>query len=368
MKNKETCIVFNFTLVFLIVGTLIMSGCSSHEVKQSYPSSDEPSVREIKIKTKSENDIHEELIKLQTINPEIFTISTGDRFVLKVYNATELNIPGVIVTPGGNISIGLVGSIHIGGLTVNEANALINEKLSKYVKNPCAVLVPTDVKNASFTILGKVVKPGLYQIKAGYRITDAVAEAKGLLMGERDSDTIEIADLGNAYILRDGKILPVNFIDAIRKGDQLNNIPLADGDFIFVPSALDTQLYVFGEVKMPGTVPYLENQTIIQALAYSKGKIFQTSSNDAIIVRGNLVKPKVYVVNTEDILQGRAPDFKLEPNDIVYVPKGNMTEYNDVIEKILPTVELLNLMAGPFGSSNMAIPITPLFPPSGSGN
>lgn len=347
-----------FNKTFLIFFTLmILTGCAVG-VKQSMPDANSH-IKEIQINTLSDKQIKEELKKLHTITKEPYLISTGDRFTYKVYGHPELSIPSIVVLPGGKISVGLAGIVKVEELTVQQANALINTKLSAYIKSPRAVLIPKYIKGAVFTVIGKVRKTGVFSLKSGYKISDALAVAGGFAVGEQDNDTIELADLEHAYIARGNKILPVDFIEAVRKGNYLQNIPLKNGDYIYIPSSMDRQIFVMGEVRLPGNVSYNENQTLLQALAYSKGRMLETASNNVIVVRGNLIKPKVYELNTEDILQGRVPDFRLHPNDILYVPKSTMTEYNDIILKILPTVELLNLMAGPFGNATqLSIPIS----------
>ena len=74
-----------------------------------------------------------------------------------------------------------------------------------------------------------------------------------------------------------------------------------------------------------------------------------------LIVRGSLVSPKVYKVNIDNILEGEGFDFALRPNDVIYVPKGGLSKWNDIVRKIVPTVAALNLLAGPFSSANVAI-------------
>ncbi len=48
---------------------------------------------------------------------------------------------------------------------------------------------------------------------------------------------------------------------------------------------------------------------------------------------------------------GRAMDFRLQPNDIVYVPKDNLSDWNVIVSKIVPTMQAINLLAGPFGNA-----------------
>ena len=155
----------------------------------------------------------------------------------------------------------------MGSLTVHDANELINKKLSRFIISPRASLIPKQIKGSTFTIIGKVAKAGVFPLKSGYKITDAIAIAKGLAIGEQDNDTVEVADLEHAYIARGNKVLPINFIEAVRKGNSLHNIPLKNGDYIFIPSTMDRQVYILGEVRKPDYVSYSENQTVVQALS-----------------------------------------------------------------------------------------------------
>jgi hypothetical protein len=61
-------------------------------------------------------------------------------------------------------------------------------------------------------------------------------------------------------------------------------------------------------------------------------------------VRGSLVHPKVFKVSIDDIRAGRSQDFVLKPGDIVYVPRTDLDEWNDIVQKIKPTVETINTM------------------------
>jgi hypothetical protein len=38
-----------------------------------------------------------------------------------------------------------------------------------------------------------------------------------------------------------------------------------------------------------------------------------------VVVRGSLNNPEIFAVNTHAILDGKEPDFRLQPRDIIYV-------------------------------------------------
>ena len=58
----------------------------------------------------------------------------------------------------------------------------------------------------------------------------------------------------------------------------------------------------------------------------------------------------VYTLDIRDMQRGRTMDFALKPKDIVFVPRDGVSEWNVIIRQILPTIQLLNGLAGPFGS------------------
>ena len=71
-----------------------------------------------------------------------------------------------------------------------------------------------------------------------------------------------------------------------------------------------------------------------------------------LIIRGGVANPRLYRVHVDAILSGHAPNVRLEPGDVVYVPKDNASEYNVFVRKLLPTAQLLNLIGYPLMNAN----------------
>ena len=123
-------------------------------------------------------------------------ISAGDEMQVSVYRHEELDILA-IVPSSGRSNLPLAGEVELAGLTVEEANAAIAGKLSRYVMNPS---VRTMILNAAspgritnpqvsvevlrfggqkIVILGAVTNPGVYLNEGGARLLDIVALAGG---------------------------------------------------------------------------------------------------------------------------------------------------------------------------------------------
>lgn len=81
------------------------------------------------------------------------------------------------------------------------------------------------------------------------------------------------------------------------------------------------QIFIFGEVKKPGSFPYKSNITIIEGVALAGGFSERANSNGTKLSRAiNGVEVQV-TVPTQDIVEGKARNIKLLPGDIIYVPE-----------------------------------------------
>lgn len=295
--------------------------------------------------------IQEELKALHVVNPTPYEIHPGDSFTMNVYNQPSLSAT-FIVAPDGTASLPLVGIIKLSGLNLEDATELIEKQLTKYLRSPIVSLAPQSVSGYYFTIAGRVVRPGNYTVSLGQtRLLDAIAVSGGFERGVFHSDTVELADLDNSFIKRDGRKLPVDFKKLVYEGDDLHNIPVLNGDYIYVPSTMSGYIIYLGEVTSNSYVGFTEGMTLLQGLSYVGGLKSETHSSFIRVIRGGQENTVVYTVDIDKILNGKMKDFALNANDIIYVPQDGFTKWNGMIRKLLPTLQFLNLLAGPFGSS-----------------
>jgi protein involved in polysaccharide export with SLBB domain len=82
------------------------------------------------------------------------------------------------------------------------------------------------------------------------------------------------------------------------------------------------KIFVFGEVQKPGTFPYEEDMSIIQAITMAGGFTKVASKNDIAVTRSVDGKETKIRVPVADIGTGREKNFRLQPGDIVFVPES----------------------------------------------
>jgi polysaccharide export outer membrane protein len=83
------------------------------------------------------------------------------------------------------------------------------------------------------------------------------------------------------------------------------------------------KVFVFGHVQKPGTFAYEDGMTVIQAITLAGGLAQFGQANRTSVIRPTDGGPEQkYLVPVEDIGTGRAPNFYLQPGDIVFVPES----------------------------------------------
>jgi polysaccharide export outer membrane protein len=257
-----------------------------------------------------------------------------------------------------------LGQVDVAGRTISEARDTIEKGLEPYVKHPVVGVTVLEVASETVTVSGAVARPGLYNISGSTRLADAYALAGGSAERLFNGVDVDVADLEHSIVVRDGEILPVDFKLAIEgrglgqnaSNDmqlvKLNNIKLNKGDYIFVAQRMESSVTICGEVRSPHRRLYEPGMGLIETLT-AAGWMHESHWSHVIIIRDGLSDPKMYKIDVDGILTGKCRNVYLKANDIVYVPKDNMSEYNVFIRKLLPTAQLVNLLTSRISAMSM---------------
>ena len=118
---------------------------------------------------------------IPSVKSQTYVLAPNDVVQIKVYQEDDLETKAR-VGQDGTISFPLIGAVRIGGKTVEQAGALIREKLDKdYLVNPQITLIVAEYSKRRFTVLGQVQKPGSFEIPSEESVTllEAIAMAGG---------------------------------------------------------------------------------------------------------------------------------------------------------------------------------------------
>jgi polysaccharide export outer membrane protein len=271
-----------------------------------------------------------------TGNPD-YRLTPGDVLEISVAGHEDMK-KELPIRPDGRISYIFIGDAVAAGRTVTELRAEVEERLRAYMRYPQVAVVVRKAREAQFTILGKVVRPGAYPINGPTTIITAIAVAQGLASGQYEGSTIEIADLANSYLVRRNRVLPVNFERLVHRGDTTQDVPLEDGDYIYIPSSLAQEVYVLGEVYKPRAYGFRDRVTLMQAISESGGFKSSARLGSVVILRGQYGNKTLVPVNVKDIVAGKLPDPELAVGDVVWVPRTVLATLAEALNQVMPAL------------------------------
>jgi polysaccharide biosynthesis/export protein len=283
--------------------------------------------------------------ELLTPADEPFTLGPGDRIEVEILGDPSTRSM-VAVGPDGRIYFHILPGLDIWGLTLGQTKELLERELSNYLAGAKVAITLRAIESKRIWLLGRLRNPGVYPIGAPMTLLEAISLAGGLVSSAGlGAAGVEIADLYRSFVIREGQVVPVDFARLIREGDMTQNIFLQPDDFVYVPSTQGNEVYVLGAVRVPRPVPYEQARTLIEAITDAGGTLKDAYMSQVGIVRGSLSQPKVAVVSYKEIVSGKAPDVRLEPRDIVYVPFSpyrNLVKYVDLILATFARAEAIN--------------------------
>lgn len=252
-----------------------------------------------------------------------------------------------------------------------KADGLMPEQLEKAIAH--ALLADQIRKDADVTVtvaeyfrplrplisvVGAVRTPITFQSVETVTLLEAITRAGGVTPDAGSeiliSRSVQKDSEGNA---RDGRVRSestpglverVRVKSLIDDTDPSANLILTGGEEIRVPEVAHEQVFVFGNVKKPGTIPIKagDDSTVFKAIALSEG-LAPYAAKQAYIFRreGGGNSRNEIPVDLKKIVDHKAPDVPLLANDILYVPDNTGRRNTVSTLKIISAVGLVALSA-----------------------
>ena len=251
-------------------------------------------------------------------NSSALVLGPGDEMEVAVYGATDLS-GHTRVSGDGNISIPLVGYVHVGGLTSSEAEGAIEEKLRQgnILNDPQVSVFVKEYTSSGVSVVGEVVKPGSYTILGPHRLFDVLQAAGGLT--EKAANRAVISHRGSE---------DPNTVELSKDPAQmaLSNVELQPGDTVVVPAA--PIVYVLGEVTKPGgyVLGSGGGVTVLRIVAAAGGPTRDAAIGGTKMLRRTPTGLQQIPVPLKKLMRAKAADIPLEADDIIFIPNSTVKE------------------------------------------
>lgn len=273
--------------------------------------------------------------------PMAAAISPGDLLEVSEARTPEMRAT-VRVSASGTVTLALAGELRVAGMDESAAAHAVEKALVDrgMLLHPQVRVLVTAYAAQDVTVLGEVVRPGVYAYSVHHRLLDLISAASGLstnagrlafVTHRDDSKTVQAVVLDPAGTDAGGE----------------HNPELLSGDTVQVSRA--GLVYVVGDVIRPGGFPVdqVQTTTVVQALSLAWGPAQNASLTKAVLIREQPGGRTVTSLNLKRMLRGLDPDVPIRDRDILFVPDSTAKNlWNRTMESVIQSAAGVSIYAG----------------------
>ena len=260
-----------------------------------------------------------------------YVLGPNDQILIRT-QAEEINEKPFRIDADGNINLPLLGRVHAGGMTLQELENDLTQRLREYIREPQVIIQVTQFRSAPVFFVGAFKTPGIYPLQGTRTLVEMLTQIGGTQPNASQRITItRRAEYGpiplpGAIEDPEKKISTVEIsLASLRQNvNPAEDIILQPYDVITVERA--EQIYVTGEVLKTGGVDLGERESISIAQVLTMAGGF---NRDAMRGKVRILRPiegttrrAAIEVDVKRIFEGKDNDVPLLPNDILYVPRS----------------------------------------------
>ena len=174
--------------------------------------------------------------KTATLRPdrllETYRLTKYDVIDIQVIGLPEgAGMSDIMIGPDGYAQLPYVGSVKLAGLTLDEAKAVLMERMGQYLRFPDMSLIMKSYGPRKVYVMGEVGAPGIHELGAdNLNAYAALSSAGGIKRRGRSTQVQVLRVVGDTMYYK-----TLNIKNYIKKHDLTQNVVLQDGDIIYVP-------------------------------------------------------------------------------------------------------------------------------------
>lgn len=274
-----------------------------------------------------------------------YQLGPGDRLQVKLFQVDGFEST-VSVLPDGTISLPRIPALNVSGLNLDQARQNIERAYSVVLRRPVAYVDLVATRPLRVSVTGEVQRPGLYSmgLSESNQLSNSTGGSDSRISSQGWPTLVEAiqkaggltaqGDLRRVTLTRGSgtsgrrSVVEINYWEALRSGEPIDNPLIYDGDSIRIPVASQQSeeelltiasssfapasitVNVVGEVERPGPQQIRANSPLSQAVLSAGG----------VSRRGNR--------NTVELLR-LLPNGSVKAQKLAYRPQASLGDPNN---------------------------------------
>lgn len=265
----------------------------------------------------------------ETIRPS-YELGPSDQVMIHAPDAEELNDKTFKIEDDGTATLPLVGAVKMGGLTVEQVEDDLKNRLKTYIRNPLVSITVVQFRSAPVFFVGQFLRPGIYALQGRHTLVEMMQSVGGLqptasrrikITRKNESGPIPLSSAVEDPGTRTSSV-EIGLVSLTQNINPAEDIVLQPYDVVSVDRA--ESVYLMGAFKAaPIQLGDRESISILQVLAESGLAEDEAQMNKAYILRPVLdtARRAKIPIDLTKVLSTEANDYPLLANDILVVPK-----------------------------------------------
>jgi len=160
-----------------------------------------------------------------------YRLGPEDVVSVTVFGQDRYSKQGIVIPPSGRISLTLIpDGIFVNGKTVDQVAELIKKRYNEYIIDPQVSVSLDRAGSYRFSVVGDVGQPGIRLMSRRLSVSEAIAEAGGVLNTGNKKKIVVLRKQANGSLAQ----IPVN-LSSIYNGKAPDSVYLVPGDQVIVP-------------------------------------------------------------------------------------------------------------------------------------
>lgn len=160
-----------------------------------------------------------------------YRLGPEDVISVNVFQQEKYSKQGIKIPPSGRVYLALIpDGLFVNGKTPDQVAELIKKRYDEFIIDPQVSVSLDQAGSYRYSVVGDVAQPGIKLMSRRLSVTEAVAEAGGVLQTGNRSKIVVLRKQQDGTL----KPIPVN-LTAVYKGQAPDSVYLVPGDQVIVP-------------------------------------------------------------------------------------------------------------------------------------
>jgi polysaccharide export outer membrane protein len=240
-----------------------------------------------------------------------YVVGPGDELQIRGWGMVDIDVSAT-VDRSGAIYIPRVGSVRVAGVKYRDLQGHLKKAISKIFSNFELTASISQTRAVQVYVVGHAARPGTYTLNAMSTLLNALFTSGG---------PDATGSMRNIQVKRGGEtVTTFDVYDMLVKGDKSRDVPLQDGDVIYIPE-VGPLVALTGNVKKPGIFETKGASSFADLLSWAGGFESTTESKQVIVEKNinNNYQAVADLIADNGTASRSLANIPLQPADILRV-------------------------------------------------